>query len=289
MEYHPSLSGILDAICKMDSVLLQNSLSGDSICFELNKTRFVEKMEELFESLKLNGNSHFNVYKGLCNGKTCCNYQCPGYIFVTNHTREYFNFVMEISVVEALEFTKCYAFSTDHYLPNLGAQIEIKIFDDEKYNFYPDEEYLQTIEIIKTATEHLDQLSTPYLSKDNILIWVNKYSDTFDNFRFIWKLYNYDAYRSFGDIFLTILNIKTLFDKESEFEKALSIVESYSQDQFGEWYESNQYLLKQFADFNIYSTNSDNTYTIKYTQYIFDPAEFTNIISYAETAKYLMS
>ncbi len=284
-----SLSLILDAICSMDSILLKNSISDYGIYFELHKEKFVDKMEIMFELLKSQGNTHFHRYKGNCEGKICNNYECSGYIFVSNYTREYFNFILETSDLEAIECTRCHAFSTDHYLPNLGAEIELKIYDDEKYNFTPDEKYLQTKDTIKSATEQLGKLSVPYLSKDNMIFWVEKYSYIFDDIDFIMDLYNYSSYKSFGDLFYTIEDTKKLFDLESDIALALSKLESYSSDQYDDWYASCQYLLRQFADFNLYFKNSEGSYSIKYKQYIFDPGDFKYIITYSETAKYLFS
>jgi len=83
---------IVEAIKKMDIDVLDWLLDDKKTYQDFNKPEFLEMLNVVFEKLKFEGDTFLEAHKGHC---ASCNIGRPGFTFVGNHSRKYFDMVFE--------------------------------------------------------------------------------------------------------------------------------------------------------------------------------------------------
>jgi hypothetical protein len=101
---------VLYFISQMDLEMV-NDLLNDAYTYQTySKAKFISLLEELFEQFRLAGDTYLLIFPGNCNYKVCDNFKTPGYLFLGNHSKNYFNLLVELyqneSVLDLYECTR---------------------------------------------------------------------------------------------------------------------------------------------------------------------------------------
>ncbi len=114
---HPPTLGsheeaVLYFISKMDIEMVNDLLDNSYTYQNYTKAKFINLLEEAFERFRLAGDTYLLIFPGNCNYKVCDNFKTPGYLFLGNHSKNYFNLLVELDQNESiLDLYECTRFN----------------------------------------------------------------------------------------------------------------------------------------------------------------------------------
>lgn len=103
---------VLYFIQRLDIEMIDDLLKDDRTYQEMSKKVFLDKLDNAFQEFLDGGDSFLKMYGGYCSCEEC-NYKSCGYCFIGNHSKNYFNLIVEIENDEIKDIYECRQFRCD--------------------------------------------------------------------------------------------------------------------------------------------------------------------------------
>ncbi len=211
---------IFQAFQTMDSSLLEMVLDEDKTYQDAEKQVFIQKIEEIFDRFKFEGDTALTMYAGVCGSQpeVCENCGKKGKRFVGNHSKICLDLIFEEEDGEIQDIYCCSLFDT-HKKIATDFSLSIIIKRDEKADFKPSNETLtlmiRTRNAVEELTQHPHQIIGPSIYKP----WLKKHN-------FLYKYLGYTAisYRTmipFHELYKAFQTLDKVVAKEDVYLKAL--------------------------------------------------------------------
>ncbi len=110
MKSERQLDRIIGALCTMNVEIIQSALEGIPWCNDVTTEEFLDQIHRVFQACAAQGNRYLLVYAGKCSKNEGCRMsRHPGYVFVTDVTRDYFSlrFIVDGEKVLSFEVSPC--------------------------------------------------------------------------------------------------------------------------------------------------------------------------------------
>lgn len=281
---------IISAICNMDVEGLKLYLPDDKIYFEMNKATFIVKMNELFDDLKNRGDSCFTSCPGQCISTMCRNTACNGFAFISNFTKEHFSFVIEYHDGILTGWTQCFDLLPNSCTLDDEKNIMINVWNEEKYDFVADDDFLQTISDVKQAKILLGNLSHLGISRSSLLMWLDRYEKLFTNSDFFYRhrCRYYKSFAEFGELYFSLVDLGTIVKNESKVINIIEQMKYTKRKRHLQLYDENEDLLSTLICVNIYRENGLITSTSEGVVYHFNLQDFKELFDYMELSNDLI-
>lgn len=275
---------IISAICNMDVEGLKMFLPIDTIYFEMNKTTFLVKMNNLFEDLKSRGNSCFTSFPGQCVSTICKNKGCNGLAFVSDFTKEHFSFIIEYQDGNLEGWTHCFDFSPSSYVLDENNVITIEVWNEEKYDFVADDDFLQTISDVKKAKILLGDLSHLGIKRSSLLMWLDRYEKLFTGSDFFYhqRCMDYKSFAKFGRLFFVLVDLGILIKNQELIVTIIDEMKYTKRKRHLQLYDENKELLSTLFCIDIYRDNGFINLSSEGNVYHFDHLDFKELFDYIE-------
>lgn len=101
---------VLYFLQRMDVEMVSSILDDNRTYQDFAKHVFIRKLDNAIDCFIKSGDTFLNYYCGFCNSKIC-NFQCNGYSFVGNHSRNYFDLIVDIKDGIVYDIYECTLFS----------------------------------------------------------------------------------------------------------------------------------------------------------------------------------
>jgi hypothetical protein len=107
MRSERQLDRIIGALCTMKSESIEGALEGIAWCNDATTDEFLVQMNRVFRQCEEQGNRYLYVYAGKCSEiEACRRGSHPGFVFVTDLTRDYFSFRFIVDGEKVLSFSE---------------------------------------------------------------------------------------------------------------------------------------------------------------------------------------
>ena len=172
---------IVKAITTMDLEALKLILDEHSTYQDAHKDVFLDKLKEIFDELKL---EKLSANAGKCNSTECPNYNKNGVLFCGQNSGNHFNLIIEEDENENVtDLYYCYDFKCDfeRKVNKNEKALTLKIYDDEKVDFSPNSHYDYINSTSIKAISDLNNFKNTTISKNELLDWLQAYSDFYDS------------------------------------------------------------------------------------------------------------
>jgi len=284
VDQNTFLQNIINAICNMDVEGLRLALPDDELYFEMKKRHFLNKISNIFDDLKIRGNTCFSCHSGQCVSTVCNNKGCKGYAFVSDYTKEHISIVLQYKNNILDDWSHCHDMLSSSIILDEGKAIRIQVWLEEKHDFEVCDNFLQTISDVKQAKILLKDLSLSGITKSSLLMWLNRYENLFLN-NYYFNNYRYNYYKSFsefGKLFNTLVELGILVRNESQVISVIDEMNSSTRKRHLKLYDENENLWRTLYRINIYRNNGLITFKSDEVVYHFDPADFNELLNYME-------
>jgi hypothetical protein len=187
------------AISQMDLGLLDKLLDEDNSFFEMRKSYFLLKLEEIFAKLHYNGDFELHPFPGYCDALGC-NRGCGGYAFYAPNSHE--KVIVRFFEYEdgSLGLDRCCEFYTGERFLSEAEEIHLFIGKDEHIDFEPTKRYKALAEQCLEALSESNENPKQIVDADTIQIWVEAYKDLYkETYNYG---YNYKAFEDFQGLFV---------------------------------------------------------------------------------------
>jgi hypothetical protein len=174
------LQSIVDAISTFNITQLTILLHDHRTYQDTTKEIFIEKLGEIFDSLKTNGDTILVYQKGVCDSTGCPNKGCRGYRFIGNQTGSYIDIIFEIKDEDVTDIYDCTQFVTINTSEGLNNKESIDITVDEKASFNKTPSYWANLAEALVAYEEMITSPPRVLSLEDLQYWLHKHRITFD-------------------------------------------------------------------------------------------------------------
>lgn len=171
---------IINAFKNLDADLLDIVLDNSDIFQEVPRDIFIEKVRELFDSVRFLKNNNHPLYAlpGKCG---TCNKGQDGFSFVNDEEISVMEFLFEIKDGKIIDICPC----SNFIVPGKSFEsfyTSFKFFEEDKIGYVPTQEHLREAKLCKTAVDELKkELSTEgILYSDFCINWYDKYSELSD-------------------------------------------------------------------------------------------------------------
>jgi hypothetical protein len=272
---------IITAICNMDVEGLKLYLPDNKIYFEMTKATFIVKMNELFDDLKNRGDSCFTSYPGQCISTMCRNKTCNGFAFISDYTKEHFSFIIENQNNILESWTQCFDLLPNNCTLDEEKNIMINVWNEEKYDFEADDDFLQTISDVKQAKIILGDLSHEGISRSSLLLWLDRYEKLFTDSDFFYhhRCSYYKSFAEFGKLFFVLVDLGILIKNQELIVTIIDEMKYTKRKRHLKLYDENKELLSTLFCVDIYR---DNGLTSEGNIYHFDDQDFKELFDYIE-------
>lgn len=179
--------GLINAISVMDSTALELILDDEVSYQDTTKIIFLERLNEIFNQFK-ETDTTLIAYEGKCFSDECPNKNTSGISFVGNNSGNYLNLIIEQNDNGCIkDIYNCHQFCTEKNVKDfMKTEFNIRIYKDEKVNFYPSSNYINIKNECISAVHELKKekgLSGEVLiTSQEIIDWINKYQPVYDSF-----------------------------------------------------------------------------------------------------------
>lgn len=128
---HSHEEAILWFISRLDREMVSELLDDERTYQNFPKWEFINKLRNTFEQFTSQGDTRLLIFSGRCNGCDCDNFKKGGYVFYGNHTKNYFNLLIELDDNERItDMYECADFKTT-FQPNFQIGCRIYINDTD--------------------------------------------------------------------------------------------------------------------------------------------------------------
>lgn len=171
---------VVNAISEMNITMLEVVLKDEYSYQDTTKELFLEKLNEIFEKHKNNGDTILFHYQGACAAekKLCSNCGKRGFRFVGNHSNNYLDLIFEMEEDDVKDLCYCTIFETDEKLEDLKNSTSIDINEDDKVTFHKSPEYWIKVNAANDAYSEIITSPTKLLDFEEVCYWVDKHSFT---------------------------------------------------------------------------------------------------------------
>lgn len=295
-SYHKT---ILSYFQTMDIEKLRMYLKDEYTYQDTTKEIFLEKVQEVFESYKIAGDTELVFYPGKCGveNNLCDNCGKSGYRFVGNNSGDYIDFIFEIEGNDIKDIYDCSRFKTDVDVKNLNEQRDIYIKLEDKVTFVKSPEYWVKVNAALLAYSEIITIPARMLDFEELSYWLEKHSITNQ------KIGDYDIFKPsmkwspFSSLYAELKEIKNyILNHLNDFEIANSEHKNATnEEQYIQWILKFETLYKE-APFDLkYQFEKEEHYYIfqKRNPIYFHSEELTLAIyflkSYQENETKLLS
>jgi hypothetical protein len=182
---------IVKAITAMDLDSLELILDESLTYQDATKEMFLSKLEAIFDEFK-NSKDTLQSHSGKCGSKDCSNHNKNGMLFCSRNSGKHFNLIIEEDEnenVKDLYYCNVFKCNFEDKVNNKGKSLEIIVYEDEKVNFKPSSHYNYINTTSLKAISDLSNYKDETISKDEIMDWLQEYSDFYGsmsifNFRY---------------------------------------------------------------------------------------------------------
>jgi hypothetical protein len=145
---------IIEAICQMDSVLLEALLDDKKTYQGAPKELFLLRLEEQFQRLREGGDVYLNPLQGECNA-AYCKKNHEGFAFVGDRSGDHIDLIFEEEELTYSNIFDCTGFDAGEQNKEYGRKLPIMIFLDELIKKEIPAELLSISDSCKKAYEEL--------------------------------------------------------------------------------------------------------------------------------------
>lgn len=208
---------IIQSIEQMNLSLLDVLLDDNKIYNETTKQIFLEKIEKIFKVFKRYNNTELITHIGFCSGtnqgcKTGV-INCSGYTFRGNNSKLYISFAFIYDDIDIVDLRPCCSMQNIDFEADDTFKLSYRIFEDEKVNFLPNDNYNNQTTYWLSVLEDLHDFKTQIMDFNFCNFWLEKYRI---------PLYSYDLYYYDFKLFYKLISIYNSLDS---LYKALSFVD----------------------------------------------------------------
>jgi len=168
---------IIKYISEMNTEMLSLILEDDKSYMDVSKQTFINKLEDTFDRLRLEGIKTFTtVVKGHCGGN--CNNGCGGFSFITSNNQSLdLIFVEENNEIK--DIYTCTIFLNNEQIEN-KREIYISFYEDEKVLFKPSARDLALQKQIAKCLEEFSKFKNNLTSIDDFCEWSENCKKLYD-------------------------------------------------------------------------------------------------------------
>lgn len=200
------LNQVLNAFATMNAPLLLELLEPSKTYQDISMPLFVSKLSDNFESMKKRGNTCLELESGYCTNIDCNpELNRTTYRFSGNHTKDYmiFRFILEPSddgkYYLIQDIFECFCFSIRQNDDEAGVHLFLRVYDDEKKDFYLNPDGQIHALIAQKAVKEMKPMKK-IMHIDELKNWANTYRPTFDYFL---ESYDFQSFKFFSwDLFM---------------------------------------------------------------------------------------
>lgn len=192
---------IVQSFQQMNLSLLDVLLDDNKVYNETTKEIFLEKIEEVFNTFKRYNCTELIPHIGFCSGKhKWCKsgvQNCSGYTFRGKNSELYISFAFKTDEIVKFDLSLCCSMQNIDFDGDITFELGYKIYEDEKVNFLPTNEYIENTIYCLNILEDLNDYKTQIMDFEFCIYWLDKYRN---------------LKKSFYDYNVSLYNFK-LFDK----------------------------------------------------------------------------
>lgn len=214
-----SKAGLIKAISNMDIASIDAILEEELTYQDISKKLFLEKLSEVFDEF-LTEDDKLIPYEGKCNSEECPNKSSKGVSFVGNKSERYLNLIIEQSHDGAIkDIYHCSNFCpTAYQFDENKKNIRIRVYNDEKVNFYRSKDFNnKDLEAI-TAINEILHFENEIISKETLTLWKDKYEKLYNKLE--WSIL-YKNLHAFSNCYFFVRNLCEYLEYENVAEIAL--------------------------------------------------------------------
>lgn len=286
MEHKDPLQNMMNAICNMDVEGLKMALPDDELYFEMSKNTFLDKISQIFDDLKIRGNTCFSVHPGHCKSSICSNKGCNGFAFVSDFTKEHISIVIHYKEGIFDDWSHCHNMSTNTIILDDEKNIKIQVWNEDRRDFEASDDFLQTISDVKQAKILLSELSNPAINKASFILWLNRYENQFLN-SFYFRNYKFKYFRSFssfGQLFSILTDLGKIVKHETEIIKTLNEMQNATRGKHKKLFKEHEDLLSTLFRLDMYRKDGVIKLISDNDVYHFDMQDFEQIFNCSQSS-----
>lgn len=103
---------VLYFLQRLDIDMVSSVLEDNRTYQNFAKPLFIKKLEDAIDDFIEAGDTYLNRYNGSCNSKSC-NYNCKGYSFVGNNSKNYFDLIIDVKDEVVNDIYECLIFKCE--------------------------------------------------------------------------------------------------------------------------------------------------------------------------------
>jgi hypothetical protein len=120
-------NAVIYFIQQMDIEMIDDILDNDLTYQKFEKDIFIDKLSIALQKFTTGGDTFLECHTGLCNNESC-NYQCSGYSFIGNESKNYMDLIIETENDIVKDIFECRKFKNSD--PTIDKKIRIQIDED---------------------------------------------------------------------------------------------------------------------------------------------------------------
>ena len=153
---------IVQSIQQLDVKQLATLLDADGVYFNLPKDAFLQKIGDIFDDVKMFGDTFMAIYEGSC---TNCYAGCKGYRFVAKKSEKYMDFVFPENKDKQLDIVCCRVLKSEKHLAKKYTELYIVVQEEEKAEFLQSKELVQLNERCTRAVKDIRAYGSQEISQ----------------------------------------------------------------------------------------------------------------------------
>jgi len=166
---------ILTYFSKLDIDGLKLHLKDGYSYQDTTKEIFLEKIEEIFTSLKTAGDTELIICKGTCCSEECDNAGKTGYLMIGNQSRSHISLIFELDNDDIKDIYQCHFMNTDKDAGELKRSLFIRLGKDDDVSFRKDLGYYIKVNEATQAYRELYTTPTSVITFSELCYWLDKH------------------------------------------------------------------------------------------------------------------
>lgn len=166
---------ILNYFSKLDIDSLKLHLKDGYTYQDTTKEIFLEKIEEIFQSLKTAGDTELIICKGNCCSEECSNTGKSGYKMIGNQSRSHISLIFETKQDDIKDIYQCHHMNTELDPGELKRSFFIRLGKDDDVNFKKDLSYYIKVNEASQAFQELYTSPASVFTFEEICYWLDKH------------------------------------------------------------------------------------------------------------------
>jgi hypothetical protein len=171
-NYHKE---ILSYFTRLDIEGLKLYLKDGYSYQDTTKEIFLEKIEEIFQSLKTTGDTELIICKGTCCSEECSNAGKTGYLMIGNQSRSHISLIFELEHDDIKDIYQCHFMNTNKDAGELKRSLYIRLGKDDDVSFRKDLSYYIKVNEATQAYSELHTTPTSVITFLELCYWLDKH------------------------------------------------------------------------------------------------------------------